>query len=102
MHFYEQKDLTKKILEKRFENTEKYFGFQEVSGFTKFLDHILGLFNTKSKIYSVKEMIDALCDEENYFTGAYAGNILNNLISTIPLEKKDDKKEIKVAQKENK
>ena len=94
MEFYEDKVLEKEVLKKRFEKTNEYFKFGEVSGLTKFIDTITGWFTTKSKIYTIEEMIDAVCDENNYFTGSFAGNILSNFINVIPKdEKKDEKKE---------
>jgi hypothetical protein len=68
---------------------------------TKLIDTVLGWFSTKSKIYSITEMVDAISNENIYFTGDFAGNILGNLASLIEKEekkedeKKDDKKEKK-------
>lgn len=57
MEFYEPKDLSVETLKKRFQNTSTNLNMKETGGFTKFLDHLAGIFKNKSKVYDIEGMI---------------------------------------------
>jgi hypothetical protein len=105
MRFYEPKVLTKEALEERFKGSTEYFNFKEVGWMTKTIDTITGWWSTKSKIYTVKDMIEVLADENKLIDAEFGSNIMANLINSIPKdekkkeEKKDDKKDDKKEEK---
>ena len=96
MSFFELKEFNKEKLTERFKGTKEYLKIGEVGWFTKFINKIIGWFKTKSHIYTVEDMVEAVVDEKNLFDAAYAYDIFSNLVNLIPKdEKKEDKKEDK-------
>ncbi len=62
--FYELKNLAPDVIAKRFENTAANLKMTETGGFKKFIDHIVGIFKTKSKVYDIQGMIKVLTDPQ--------------------------------------